>query len=50
MTMLGEAPSGREMAIETLLDMEPHGSFYRAARVLVRDRRDCRDCRLCSFW
>ncbi len=28
-------PSGREQAIETLIDMEPHGSFYRAARVLV---------------
>lgn len=28
-------PSGRERAIETLIDMEPQGSFYRAARVLV---------------
>lgn len=28
-------PSGRERAIETLIDMEPHGPFYRAARVLV---------------
>ena len=38
MTMLREVPSGREQAIETLLDMEPQGSFYRASRVLVRDR------------
>jgi hypothetical protein len=29
-------PSGRERAIETLIDMEPQGSIYRAARVLVR--------------
>ena len=28
-------PSGRERAIETLIDMEPQGSFYRATRVLV---------------
>ena len=35
--MWGETlPSGRERAIETLVDMEPHGPFYRAARVLVR--------------
>ncbi|KAL3944031.1 MAG: hypothetical protein SGBAC_001899 [Bacillariaceae sp.] len=27
-------PSGRERAIETLIDMEPQGSFYRATRVL----------------
>jgi len=29
-------PSGRERAIETLIDKEPQGAFYRAARVLVR--------------
>lgn len=28
-------PSGREEAIETLVDMDPQGSFFRAARVLV---------------
>jgi hypothetical protein len=27
---------GRELAIEMLIDMEPEGAFYRAARVLVR--------------
>ncbi|CAB9500257.1 Probable E3 ubiquitin-protein ligase hulA [Seminavis robusta] len=27
-------PSGRERAIETLIDREPQGTFYRAARVL----------------
>ena len=36
MTMWREVPSGREEAIETLVDMDPQGSFYRAARVLVR--------------
>lgn len=30
-------PSGRERAIETLIDMEPQGALYRAARVLVRE-------------
>jgi hypothetical protein len=29
-------PNGRERAIETLIDLEPHGAFYRAARVMVR--------------
>lgn len=29
-------PSGREEAIETLVDMDPQGNFFRAARVLVR--------------
>ena len=28
-------PSGRERAVETLIDMEPRGPFYRASRVLV---------------
>lgn len=28
-------PSGREEAIETLVDMDPQGNFFRAARVLV---------------
>jgi hypothetical protein len=32
-------PSGRERAIETLIDMEAQGSFYRAARVLVSPGR-----------
>jgi hypothetical protein len=32
----GEPPSGREHAIETLLDTEPHSSRIRTARVLVR--------------
>lgn len=35
-------PSGRERAIETLIDMEPQGSFYRAARVLVSLRGSSR--------
>jgi hypothetical protein len=35
MSVWGEPPSGREQAIETLIDMEPHGSFYRAAKTLV---------------
>ena len=29
-------PSGREEAIETLVDMDPQGNFFRAARILVR--------------
>jgi hypothetical protein len=32
-------PSGREEAIETLVDMDPEGNFFRAARVLVRFSR-----------
>ena len=28
---------GRERAIEALMDREPAGDFYRAARVLVRN-------------
>ena len=28
-------PSGRDHAIETLVDMDPQGNFFRAARVLV---------------
>lgn len=28
-------PSGRERAIETLIDSEPNGACYRAARILV---------------
>jgi hypothetical protein len=32
----GGLPSGRERAIETLIDSESQGAFYRAARVLVR--------------
>jgi hypothetical protein len=30
-----EMPSGREQAIETLVDMDDRGSLYRASRVLV---------------
>lgn len=30
-----QGPSGRELAIEALIDREPQGSFYRAARVVV---------------
>ena len=42
MVLEGSLPSGRERAIETLIDMEPQGAFYRAARVLVRlGRRHC---------
>ena len=38
MSMAREAPSGRDQAIETLLDMEENqGSLFRASRVLVRD-------------
>jgi hypothetical protein len=29
-------PTGRERAIETLIDREPQGNFYRASRVVVR--------------
>jgi hypothetical protein len=29
------APTGRELAIEALLDREPHGDAYRVSRVLV---------------
>lgn len=36
MAMWKEMPSGREEAIETLVDMDPQGNFFRAARVLVR--------------
>ena len=36
MLLEGSLPSGRERAIETLIDMEPHGAMHRAARVLVR--------------
>jgi hypothetical protein len=32
---------GRERAIETLLDREPNGNFYRAARVLVSEVKEC---------
>jgi hypothetical protein len=32
-------PSGRERAIETLVDMKQQGPFYRAAKVLVSDLR-----------
>lgn len=35
MAMWREMPSGREEAIETLVDMDPQGNFFRAARVLV---------------
>ena len=35
MVMWKEMPSGREEAIETLVDMDPQGNFYRAARVWV---------------
>lgn len=34
-TMAEKSP-GRELAIETLIDMEENGAFYRASRVLVR--------------
>lgn len=34
MAMWREMPSGREEAIETLVDMDPQGNFFRAARVL----------------
>jgi hypothetical protein len=37
MVMGDGLPSGRERAIETLIDMEPQGALYRAARVLVRE-------------
>ena len=30
------ATGGRERAIEALIDREPQGDFYRAARVIVR--------------
>ena len=34
--MLGEQlPSGRERAIETLIDSEPNGASYRANRIRV---------------
>lgn len=33
--MAGKSP-GRELAIETLIDAEPQGAFYRASRILVR--------------
>jgi hypothetical protein len=33
---MADKSPGRELAIETLIDMEPEGAFYRAARVLVR--------------
>jgi len=35
MVLEGTLPSGREKAIETLIDMEPQGAYYRAARVVV---------------
>ena len=35
MALWSEMPSGREEAIETLVDMDPQGNFFRAARVLV---------------
>jgi hypothetical protein len=41
-------PSGRERAIEALVDMDPEGSFYRAARVLVRFYVRLIACKL--FW
>jgi hypothetical protein len=31
-----QGPTGRERAIESLIDREPHGNYYRAARVVVR--------------
>ena len=31
---------GRERAIEALLDRDPNGNFYRAARVVVRSYDD----------
>ena len=34
--MAWPAPTGRERAIEALIDREPHGDYYRAARVVVR--------------
>jgi hypothetical protein len=34
--MAWPTPTGRERAIEALIDREPHGDFYRAARVVVR--------------
>jgi hypothetical protein len=35
--MMGEGvSSGRERAIETLVDSEPSGAHYRASRILVR--------------
>ena len=33
---MADMSPGRELAIETLIDMEPEGAFYRAGRVLVR--------------
>jgi hypothetical protein len=33
---MATASGGRERAIEALIDREPAGDFYRAARVLVR--------------
>ena len=35
------APNGRELAIEALLDREPHGDAYRVSRVLVRTVAPC---------
>jgi hypothetical protein len=32
-----QGPTGRERAIESLIDREPHGNYYRAARVVVRN-------------
>jgi hypothetical protein len=32
----GLLPTGRERAIETLIDSEANGACYRAARILVR--------------
>jgi hypothetical protein len=32
-------PTGRDLAIEALLDREPHGDYYRVARLVVRLNR-----------
>lgn len=43
--MPGEGlPSGRERAIETLIDSEPNGAAYRAARILVSAALSSRLC------
>jgi hypothetical protein len=37
-----QGPTGRERAIESLIDREPHGNYYRAARVVVSSEREYR--------
>jgi len=35
MVFSSAAPTGRELAIQALIDREPHGDYYRAVRVAV---------------